>query len=108
MTLIQKYFVPEEIAEAKKWTIYRLAQVTVTSAIRRRPAATSGERSTPASPCMPRLSVTVFGEVEAKSPRRLSFSPTHITELPANRKQLLLPGIFEDNTFKNISFSLSD
>jgi hypothetical protein len=57
---------------------------------------------------MPRLSVTAFGEVEAKSPRRLSFSLTHITELPANRKQLLLPGIFEDNTFKNISFSLSD
>ena len=52
--------------------------------------------------------VTIFGEVEAKSPRRLSFSPTHVTELPANRKQLLLPGILKDNTFKNISFSLSD
>ena len=51
------------------------------------------------------LTVTTFGKVEAKSPKRLSFSPTLITELPANRKQLLLPGTFEDN---NISFSLSD
>ena len=31
MTLIQKYFVPEDTAEAKKWTIYRLVQVTAPS-----------------------------------------------------------------------------
>ena len=38
MTCIQEYFVPEKIAEARKWTILRPAQVTVSSAIRRRPA----------------------------------------------------------------------
>ena len=54
------------------------------------------------------LSVTTFGKVEAKSPKRLSFSPTLITELPANRKQLLLPGILEDKAFRNISFSLAE
>ena len=51
MTLIQKYFPPEEIAEAKKVTFLRLAQVTVTGAIRRRPAATSDEQSLTPPPC---------------------------------------------------------
>ena len=36
-----KIFCPWGFAEAKKWTILRLARVTVTSAIRRRQAATS-------------------------------------------------------------------
>ena len=53
MTLIQKYFVPEEIAEAQKWTILRLAQATVTSAIRRRNAVTSDEQSSAAPSCPP-------------------------------------------------------
>ena len=55
MTLIQKYFPPEEIAEARKWTILRPALVTVTSAIRRPPAATSDEQSPAAPPCPPSL-----------------------------------------------------
>ena len=55
MTLIQKYFPPEQIAEAKKVTFLRLAQVTVTGAIRRRPAATSDEQSLTPPPCPPSL-----------------------------------------------------
>ena len=52
---IQESFVPLEIPEARKWTILRLAQVTVVSAIQRRPAATSDERSSAAPPCPPSL-----------------------------------------------------
>ena len=67
MSHIQEYFVPEEIAEASKWTILRHAQVTVSSAIRRRPVATSDEQSSAAllvlrlslhaeiSPCGPQI-----------------------------------------------------
>ena len=46
MSRIQEYFAPEEIAEARKRKILRPAQATVSSAIRRRPAA---------PPCPPSL-----------------------------------------------------
>ena len=55
MTHIQEYFVPEENAEARKWTILKPALETASSAIRRRLAATSGEQSSTAPPCPPSL-----------------------------------------------------
>ena len=50
-----KIFCPWGFAGAKKWTILRLARVTVSSAIRRRPAATSDEQSSAAPPSPPSL-----------------------------------------------------
>ena len=50
-----KIFFPEEIAEVRKWTIWRPAQVTLTSAIRRPPAAPSNAQSPAAPPCPPSL-----------------------------------------------------
>ena len=55
MTHIQEHFVPEENAEARKWTILKPALETASSAIRRRLAATSGEQSSTAPPCPPSL-----------------------------------------------------
>ena len=55
MTRIQEYFVPEKIAEARKWTILRPGRVTVSSAIRRQKAATLDERSSAAPTCPPSL-----------------------------------------------------
>ena len=52
---IQEHFVPEKIAEVRKWKILRLAQATVVSAIRRQPAATLDEQSSAAPPCPPPL-----------------------------------------------------
>ena len=52
---IQEYSVPEKISEARKWKIVRHAQVAVSSAIRRWPAATSDEQSSAAPPCPPPL-----------------------------------------------------
>ena len=52
---IQEHFVPEKIAEVRKWKILRLAQATVVSAIRRQPAATLDEQSSAAPPCPPSL-----------------------------------------------------
>ena len=51
MIAIQEQFVPEKIAEVRKWKILRLAQATVVSAIRRQPAATLDEQSSAAPPC---------------------------------------------------------
>ena len=48
-------FVPENIAEARKWTILRPGRVTVSSAIRRQKAATLDERSSAAPTCPPSL-----------------------------------------------------
>ena len=48
---IQENFVPEKIAEVRKWKILRLDQATVASAIRRWPAATSDVQSSAAPPC---------------------------------------------------------
>ena len=55
MILIQEYFVPEKISEARKLTILRPAQAAVASAIRRQPSATSDEQSSGAPPCPPPL-----------------------------------------------------
>ena len=50
MSNTQQYFVLEVIAEARKWTKLRPARLTVSSAIRRRPAATSDGQSSAAPP----------------------------------------------------------
>ena len=52
---IQEHFVPEKVSEVRKWKILRLAQATVASAIRRRPATTSDVQSSAAPPCPPSL-----------------------------------------------------
>ena len=50
MSNTQQYFVLEVIAEARKWTKLRPARLTVSSAIRRRPAATSDGQASAAPP----------------------------------------------------------
>ena len=52
---IQEHFVPEKVSEVRKRKILRLDQTTVTSAIRRQPAATSDMQSSAAPPCPPSL-----------------------------------------------------